>query len=218
MTTVNNEKRAYRLSGTTSLLGSCPANPEVYSSYVGKKAADAKKAYEEEMMLPSEEELEEQLRDIRQQGLTVFLRNGRGQFCLSQHVVKGFFKGAIATLKDQLGIAGVKGKVDNLIFISPEYIPIMRDGAPVTEADGYNERPLRADTMQGPRVTLSASEEIDAPWAIEVEISLIDNSGTGKSRAVDFEAIETALSYGEFKGLGQWRNGGHGSFKWERIR
>ena len=31
------------------------------------------------------------------------------------------------------------------------------------------------------------------------------------------EAVETALEYGRYCGLGQWRNGGYGRFTWKRI-
>lgn len=214
---IRSETRTYRLTGKTSLLGSNPANPEIYSAYVGSKAASVQKAYEEEMMLPTAEELQEKIGQIKGMGLTVFLRNGRGQLVLASHVIKGYFKGTFQTLKDQIGIGGAKSKVDNLIFVESEYIPIMSRGEPVTEPDGYNERSLRAETMQGPRVSLASSEEIDVPWNIDVELRLIENSGTAKSKPVTWEAIETALNYGRHKGLGQWRNSGKGCFTWERI-
>ena len=75
--------------------------------------------------------------------------------------------------------------------------------------------PLRAQTMQGPRVTLAASEQIDDPWTIEFTVKLIGNPGTRTSAPITWEAIETALDYGSICGaLGQWRNGGYGRFTW----
>lgn len=223
------ETRKYRLHGTSSLLGSNPANPEIHSQYVAAKVSElvktglmseteAKaKAEEETSMLPTAEQLEEQQRDIKERGLTVFLRNGRGEICISAHVLKGYFKGALTVLKDQLGLSAVKGKVDNLVFINPAYIPLTSGDEPAHSPDGYNERPLRAETMQGPRVTLASSEEIDAPWELEFEITLIQNNGTKRSASISWAELECALDYGAFKGLGQWRNAGHGSFTWERI-
>ena len=41
--------------------------------------------------------------------------------------------------------------------------------------------------------------------------------GKAKSKALTFDVIEEALDYGAFKGLGQWRNGQNGRFKWQRI-
>ena len=80
-----------------------------------------------------------------------------------------------------------------------------------------SERSLRADTMQGPRTTVAASEQINAPWEMTFTVRLIQNSGSKSSAALTFEAIEDALDYGQLCGLGQWRNGGHGRFTWERV-
>ena len=207
------ETRKYRLTGITPMLGSNPANPEIHSAYVSIKAESLAKAQEETSMLPTEEEL----KNIKEQGLTVYLRNGRGQLCIGNHVIKGFLKAALATLKDQVGVAAAKSKIDNLVFIEPTYIPVMQDGEPITEADGYNERSLRAETMQGPRVSLASSEEIEAPWTVDFEMTLLNNNGSAKSKALTWEILETVLDYGRFKGLGQWRNSGKGSFTWERL-
>lgn len=222
---IQKETRTYRLTGTTPLLGSCPANPEIYSKFVAikteelvkagiatKEAAEARAA-QETGMLPSDEDL----KDIKEQGLTVFLRNGRGQLVVGSHVIKGFFKAALVTLKDQVGLAQAKSKIDNLLFVSPEFIPILQDGEPLTQPDGYNERSLRAETMRGPRVSLVSSEEVIAPWTLDVTLTLLVNEEKAKSRAVDWDMIEVALDYGALKGLGQWRNSGKGSFTWERL-
>lgn len=214
---IKKESRTYILTGTTSLLGSNPANPEIHAKFVASKAANLEREAEEEAMLPGSEALAEAVRDIKEQGLTVFLRNNHGELVLGNHAVKGFFKGTLNTLKDQIGITAVKSKVDNLLFISPTFIVIHRDGVPVTEPDGWNERPLRAETMQGPRVALASSEEIDAPWEIAFTVTLFENGGTARSKPLTWEAVEAALDYGEWKGLGQWRNGGKGSFTWRRA-
>lgn len=220
---ITNETRTYRLTGTTPLLGSNPANPKIHSEFVAAKAATIQKALEETNMLPNEDELREQLKEkleqIKTMGLTVFLRDGDDDhLVIGNHVVKGFLKSAMLTLKDQLGIASPKSKVDNLVFVQPTYLPLMRDGKPITAPDDYNERPLRAETMQGPRVSLASSEHINAPWYVDVTIKLIENSATGKSKPITWDTIETVLSYGADKGLGQWRNGGYGSFTVERLK
>ena len=44
------------------------------------------------------------------------------------------------------------------------------------------------------------------------------NVGFGRKKDTQFAAIvETALEYGRYCGLGQWRNGGYGRFTWKRI-
>lgn len=108
-------------------------------------------------------------------------------------------------------------KVDNYVFILEDEIPIMRDGKQLTEADGFLERPLRANTLQGPRVALARSEEITGDWYVDITIKVLMNNSTSKGQKFDMELIENLLSYGELKGLLQWRNGGHGSFSYEEI-
>lgn len=226
---IKNETRSYRLTGVTPLLGSNPVNPKIHSEFIAAKAETLEKAMQETEMLPSPEDLKEKLDQVKQMGLTVFLRDGDdSHIVIGNHVVKGFLKAAMNTLKDQFGITAPKSKVDNLVFVSPTYLPIMRDGHVITEPDEWKERPLRAETMQGPRVTLASSEQINAPWYVDVSITLIENSAPKakasadgeakpKSKAITWETIEAALTYGAFKGLGQWRNGGHGSFIVQRI-
>lgn len=86
------------------------------------------------------------------------------------------------------------------------------------EPDQILERPLRADTMQGPRTSLKASEIIYAPWQVEFTLALIPNKERGKSKKLTWDAVETALDYGQFKGLGEWRNSNmYGQFEWMRV-
>ena len=87
----------------------------------------------------------------------------------------------------------------------------------IYEEDDQLERPLRADTPKGPRVSLTASERIELPWSMEFEVTLFPNEATAKSKALSWENIEDALDFGRFSGIGQWHNGGNGTFMWERI-
>lgn len=202
------ETRSYRLTGLTRILGSQPADPEVRSTYIASKAATAAKGEEENAMLPE---------DLQKRNLTVFLRDRLGIISICDYVIKGFLKEAATALKSQIGLANGKSKIDNLILIEPAYLHIWRDGEELDCADGDFERPLRAMTMQGPRVSVTASEYVDPAWQIVFDITLLENSGTKKSEALTFEMIESMLDYGYIKGLGQWRNGQNGRFTWERM-
>jgi len=79
----------------------------------------------------------------------------------------------------------------------------------VQKPDGCLERPLRAMTMQGPRVTLARSDMIEAGATIDATIRVIGH------KEVNEELLYELLGYGEFKGLGQFRNGSYGSFTFE---
>lgn len=203
------EKRTYRLHGTTKILGAQAANPKVHSEFIAAKAAKLAKGEEQTAMLPEE--------NLETKGLTVFLRDD-GVLCLADYVIKGFLKEALGVIKSQVKIGSPATKVDNFIFVEPDYIHFTRGGKPVTDADEIFERTLRAMTMQGPRVSVSASEIIRPGWEIEFTLALIANEKTAKSVALTWNVIEEALNYGAYKGLGQWRNGQNGCFTWEQVK
>lgn len=200
-------ERAYRLTGLTRILGAQAANPKVRSEYIASKAASLAKGQEETEMLPE---------NLEEKGLTVFLRDD-GVLCLSDYVIKGFLKEALTALKGQIGVANPASKVDNYVLVLPAYLRFNRGGRHVSEPSEVFERPLRAMTMQGPRVSVTASEAIAPGWELTFTIRLVENQPTPKSKALTFEVIEEALDYGDIKGLGQWRNGQNGRFIWERV-
>lgn len=204
------EERKYKLTGLTPILGSQPADPEIRTRFIASKAPDPVQGEAENAMLPE---------DVEGKGLTVFLqRDQDNALCLMDYMVVGFFKEALNRLKGQLRLAQPKSKVEAYVFVEPREIPILRNGEIITDCDSVLERPLRAQTMQGPRVTLTASEQIDDPWSVEIKVKLIDNAATKTSDPITWEAIETALDYASICGaFGQWRNGGYGRFTWERM-
>lgn len=207
MSKIEMEKRTYKLTGITPMLGSQPANPDVRTAYIAAKAP-----------LDVNAEEAEYLPDIEEQSLTVFLRDpANGSLMLLDYMVKAFFKSSLEALKAQNGIKAARGKVDKWLFVSPRKVDILRNGKPVIEEDSVFERPLRAQTMQGERVALRASEQIDDPWTIEFTVTLLPNEKTKVSANVTWEDVETALDYGEVSGIGQFRNGGWGRFTWERV-
>lgn len=199
--------QSYKLTGLTKILGAQAANPKVRSEFIASKAASMAKGEEETAKLPE---------NLEEKGLTVFLRDD-GALCLCDYVIKGFLKEALASLKTQIGIVAPASKVDNYVLITPAYLKFTKAGVPVTTPDDVFERPLRAMTMQGPRVSLTASEVIGAGWELTFTVTLLENPSSPKSKALTFEVIEEALDYGSFKGLGQWRNGQNGRFTWERT-
>lgn len=204
---MNFEKRSYILTGISPILGSQPADPEIRTNFIASKAPAGTDIDAENEMLPTE--------DLG--GLTVFLRSAEdGGIAILDYVVIGFLKEAVGALAAQNSIAMAGSKVGKYVFCEPRTIHLMRDDEHVAEPDGMCERSLRAQTMQGPRNALAASEQVDDPWRIEITLSLIPNSGTKKSQPITWNVIEDALDYGRFKGLGQWRNGGYGRFTWER--
>lgn len=209
-TRINFRKRRYRLTGISPLLGTQPADENLRTAFVSSKAPNSELSAEERELFDEYD---------NSYGLTVFARDPDfgDRLIVLNYMIRGFFKAALGALKSQLNIANSKSKVDKYLFVEPRRIPVLRDGKPIYDEDDEYERPLRCDTMRGPRVALQGSERINDPWSIEFEVTLIPNAGSKASAALDFEAIETALDYGKLCGLGQFRNGSFGAFTWECI-
>ena len=210
---LNIESRVYHLTGLTPILGSQPASQTLRQEYLqskaGKLLSDAQRMEEDEAFDYDEED----------KGTNIFARDSRNGdcICLMGHHIKGFFKESFGFLQTQAGIAQPKKKVDGLLFVEPRFIPILRNGERIYEEDGVLERPLLAETPKGPRQALQSSEQIYDPWEIEFELTILPNNGTQKSKPLTWEAVELALEYGAYHGIGQWRNAAYGKFRFERV-
>ena len=194
-------KQKVRITFTEGVLGTCATNKEIYTEFIASKAPDAKTTEEEVEALGVDE--------VAEKGMTIFPKTEDGTPYLYDYQVKGFFKGACSFLRMVTGsesakVKAYKKKIDGTIFVSPRRI----------EFNNYGEiqkceRPLRAQTMQGERVSLACSEEIPAGSYIDFEVELLNES--------DFGLLLEWLDYGEKSGIGQWRNSGKGRFTYELL-
>ena len=190
-----------KLTFTEAILGTCAANEEVYRDFIGSKAPDAATVDEEVATLGVDA--------VAEKGETIFPKLEDGTPFLYDYQIKGFFKdtcGGLRKIKntESAKIKAYKKEIDKLIFPEPRKIPIKFDGE-----IGKCQRPLRAQTMQGERITLSSSEEIPAGATIEFSITMLLDEHE--------KAVREWLDYGKFSGIGQWRNSGKGRFTWEEI-
>ncbi len=194
-------KMHVRINFEEDLLGSWPADPDLLTRFVNSKAPDPILETEEGDIVPERS---------RESGLTVFPQDAEGIF-LYNYMVKGFLKESGNVLKEALKIKNLKHKLGNLAFISPRKLYLYRDGVHLVDCDDVLERPLRAETRMGPRVTLVGSERIMAPSYIEATVELIPN------KEFDLDTVRQLLEYGRLKGLGQWRSASFGAFSWEEV-
>lgn len=142
------------------------------------------------------------LPEMLQKGTTAFHRLN-GAPILYDYQVKGFIKEAGRIFNGLQGVKALRSKIDNLVFVTPRQIPlILPDGAKIE----YLERPLRAETAQGPRVAIARSEMLPAGTKLECCLEIYDG-------AVTDDVLRDLMTYGARKGLGQWRNGGYGRFE-----
>ena len=217
------------LKGISDILGGMALNVETYQSYIAKNAREdheVKEVVKDEVVNTGKTEREVAREDAKnvvegedqELKVTGFYRDEQtGNLILKGYQIKGFFKAAAQAIKDQIKLSACTSRIDNYLFIQESNIPLMRDGKPIENPDGYLERPLRASTAQGPRVALAKSEMVKAGWELEFTIKIVEHNGTKQSKAIDEEMVKEMLAYGELKGLLQWRNGGYGSFTYEVV-
>ncbi len=198
-------QRKVELEFTSPLLGATPKSPEVYAAYVADKAA-----LTDEVLA---EELDTVVR-AEEKGWTGF-HCLNGQHILYNYVIKGFFKDACGMLRRVKGsasskIRAYKKEIDGLVFIEPRQMRlVLPDG--VGPELKVLERPLRGSTPQGDRVALARSDMCPKGTRLAFELTVLG----GK---IDEAVLQDWLEYGQFRGLGQWRNGGYGRFVYEVMQ
>ena len=194
-----------KMTFTEEILASLPSDKEIYNTYIASK-------------LPPEQEFDiaeldaiDVDREI-EKGTTIFPINKDEEACIYDYQIKGFFKGSCGLLREKGGkdpsskLTAYKKKIDGKIFVFPRLIPLH---VPDGEYIEICQRPLRAETAQGPRTALASSEAAPAGTWIEFDICLL-------SLEVE-DALMQWLDYGALNGVGQWHNSGKGRFYYEII-
>lgn len=190
-----------RITLTEEALGMMPNDKEIHETYIASKAPDAMTINEEVAAVGVEEVVEKTM--------TVFPKLEDGTPFFWDYQIRGCFKDAIGMLRKIKTykcskLTSYKKVVDGMIFINERKIPIVMSGP-----FGDCQRPLRADTMQGPRVALAHSESVPAGSTFTFTVNLLDDSLR--------DIIVECLDYGKLRGVGQWRNSGKGRYLWEEL-
>ena len=202
-----------RVLFVNNTLGMSPNDRDIYRDYIASKAPDAANVTDEIASVGVDA--------VEEKGMTVFPRNEHGEPCSFDYQWKGFFKDACSLLAKAAGkdpetgkkipanhsakLTAFKKVIDGNIFVYPRMIKFDMNGADMLELS----RPLRADTAQGPRIALAKSEMLPAGATAEFSILCMNPA--------DEVVVEEWLNYGVLHGFGQWRNGGFGTFVWEKI-
>jgi hypothetical protein len=189
------------LTLTEELLGTLPGDKELLKEFIASKRPAGVDDAEADA-IPLEDELAK--------GTTVFCRLPDGRPAIWDYTIKGFFKDACAAMKrsgdnafNSTGMKAFKKEIDGLIFIFPRQIALQ---LPAGMKMGFCERPLRAQTAQGERVSLARSETVPPGTVIEFEVQALKDDLA--------DVIIEWLNYGRLRGLGGWRNSGKGRFNY----
>lgn len=211
---INGIKATYELTLIEMMLGSKPSNEEVFSDYIAANKQDGVDPEELEAAKAAQERVKE--------SMTVFHRmDDNVTPMIWDYQIRGMAKescGALRRVDGSLSskLASYKTVIDTLIFVAPRKIPlILPEGGKV----GVLERPLRAETMQGPRVALAKSETVPVGTKFTFTVNFLAAKVGKADKVVNLkEVFEEWLDYGELHGAGQWRSGSFGRYTWKEIK
>lgn len=179
---------------TQPILGTQP-HKDVAMDHLRKKAQD--KGAD---ILPDEQET---LSEMVEKATTVFHKD-EGKPVYFDYHIKGFLKES-GRIQNPIGnLKNVRGKVNDYVFVTPRMIELI---LPENAEIAYLERPIRAMTAQGPRVSVIRSEMLPVGTKLICEIKLLNE-------VISENVLRKILDYGQFCGLGQWRNGSYGRFEY----
>ncbi len=194
-----------RLTFINEVLGTASNNPAIQEEFIASNAPDAKSRKEEIEAVGVEEVIEK--------SKTIFPKDADGNPIFWDYQIKGFFKDACSALarckgaeeaKESCNLKAFKKIIDGCIFVQPRQIKINVNGEM-----GSCQRPLRAQTAQGERISLANSETCPAGSTIEFSVLCLNEA--------HMKAVIEWLEYGKFKCLGQWRNSGKGAAWYELL-
>ena len=203
---MNVEARKYEIVLTSPMLGTVPKNKEVYTKYIAEKGKEARRK-SGTGSADVDREVDTVMEDLEEKGWTGFHYDAdSGELFIYNYMLKGMLKAGLEVAMENgrvKKIAAYKKWCDLLLHVHPRKILL---GCNVP--DGVLERPLRASTAQGPRVALARSDFVSEGRTLKFGIELLDNN-----KGLTWDAIDEALSFGRYVGLGQWRgSGGYGQF------
>ena len=199
-----------RIEFIDSILGSVANDKEIYTNFIGSKAPDAKTL--------AEEVEDVGVTDAVDKRTSVFLTDPDGRPYIANYVIKGQFKAAGKAIRRIPGkkyelskMSAYVQKIEQLVHIYPRKIYLNPpEGMSLEDAITTFQRPLRASTPQGERISLKSSECMPEGTTAEFEIEFLDKTME--------KAIRECLDYGRYMGLGEWRNAGHGQFEWMELK
>lgn len=218
-------KKQIVLTFTEPMLGTVPANPEVYQNYIASQRPEGVDESEAEDLPAETDEMEDKM--------TVFRRDAQtGWPCIMNYMIKGHLKESCGDLRritkggefKSHKLPAYKKRINGTVFIVERRLPLefpegwlaergidrekidRNNPLPVgKDILPWNERPLRTSNQKGERTALACSEEAPIGTKIRYTLELLDPK-------IEGYICDEWIPHGARKGLGQWRSAGYGTF------
>ena len=183
-------KKSFTIEFITEMLGTVPKNPNIYTEYIESKKPESLDDEDESLTVEFNPE----------KGWTGFHSDEKGLF-IYDYMMRGFLKNAGNLMKDSMKMKAVRSKIDNYVFVFPRKIYLGK-----MEPSGVLERSIRVMVAQGPRTAIIKSDFINEGTRISFDLIILPN------KEITMDIIDSLMVYGQFCGLGQFRNGSYGRF------
>jgi len=216
-------ERVFRLSITflTPTLATLPANRSILGDFIHSKGSTDAQA-SEEMAAMEHVDLDDEANKMK----TIFPRDEEGFVHAWDYQWRGFLKDKVDSLV-KLGMVKhlspwtYKAHIDKFVFVDERRIYFLKNGERITEDPlPLLERPVRATTQKGDRISLRASEKLEGGITCVFNIVLLGGSRTAKKSGdshragLNEEELGLCFDLGKRNGFSQWHGGGHGSFEY----
>jgi hypothetical protein len=174
-----------------------PKNPELLGTYLEVKGTGD----------VTEEELAGQVAEPSTDKWSVGFKGDGDGLYYEARCVKAHMKDCANILQKMLSVKALKSKLANHISVEPQEIRLLRDGSPISRADGTYEMPITVMTMQGPRTSIKRVDYVDAP-TMRFGLVMLDDG------VITEGMLEAIFGYGgTIKGMGQDRGLQNGRYK-----
>lgn len=191
-------------------LGTIPVSKSIFAKHLASKITQKGKR---DGMTPEEiqERIDEDLESYDEDdsdlkaGYTTFFKDEDKNPYIKDYMIKGFLKDAASALKQFGKHKQLRSKVVKFVFIEPRKILL-----PKQEKYNVLERPLRAMTARGERVSIARSDTIPAGTIIKFTVVCL-------AGIISKKCLETLFEYGKYIGVGQFRSGGYGKFSVKKL-
>lgn len=184
---------------------------------IGETLTDEEFAKMREGEFKKFKDLKETMAELDEKGITCFFRDDEGKIVIGSHMILGFMKAASESIGRTMtrkkatifqSVSYTQSIINQHVNILEDLIVASEDIVRTSEGKAeYLQRSLRAMTPLGPRISLAKSEQLPKGTKFKFTMSVLGGS------PLKFDHIKDMFQYGSGKGLGQWRNSGHGQFE-----
>lgn len=196
---------------------------KLYEKLVGRNATPEEFALIEKGEVAAlVDSLRETVGEFEERGVTVFFRDSKGMPCIGDHMIYGFMKAA----SDAICKTAAKAKgtvlqsnaytasiINQHVRAETPFISFDQDiSRNADKSPNYLVRSIRVVTAQGPRVSIVKSEQMPAGTKLVFDLNVFPNSPLTEDH------LKQIFDYGQWSGLGQWRNAGYGMFTYTMAK